>query len=87
MIAPFFHAAIGLVTGIVVLSPRTSLSLTVAWYALAGTSLLYLFRDPKKRRAAWTGVSALRLGSACTRSSRNGKPRSSFCRRTCDRAG
>jgi hypothetical protein len=36
--------------------------LTAAWCALAGTSLLYLFRDPKKRRAAWTGVAAFAVG-------------------------
>ncbi|MDP7384662.1 MAG: ComEC/Rec2 family competence protein, partial [Nitrospinota bacterium] len=62
MIAPLFHAAIGLATGILVMSPRTPLSLTVAWCALAGASLLSLFSDPKHRRAARTGAAAFAAG-------------------------
>jgi competence protein ComEC len=62
MNAPFFHSAIGLVGGLIVSSPLSSLSMRVASGIFAAAYLVFLFREGKRGRSGWLCCAALVAG-------------------------
>ncbi|MFQ5692882.1 MAG: DUF4131 domain-containing protein, partial [Nitrospinota bacterium] len=62
MNAPFFHLAVGLLTGILLSSPLTSPAVKAAWGVLGIVYLACLLRDRKSRRVTWMASAALAAG-------------------------